>query len=98
MEIKITENGTSVTLAIEGYLDTRTAKDAEEVFAEVGQKYDEILIDLAGTSYISSAGIRVLRKLYANMYKKGGRFSMINPGEEVLRVLEMTGLLDLLHL
>ncbi|MBQ7505757.1 MAG: STAS domain-containing protein [Lachnospiraceae bacterium] len=98
MEIKKMENGTALTLAIEGYLDTRTAKEADVVFQEAAKDYEEIILDLAGTSYISSAGIRILRKLQLAMYKKGGRFSMIHLGEEVTRVLEMTGLLDLLKL
>ena len=98
MEIQVREDTEPVTIEIKGYIDTRTAKEAGRVFDEMSAKYDEVILDMAEVSYISSAGIRVLRNLYVSLYKKGGSLDMKNIGSSMQSVLEMTGLLDLLHL
>ena len=98
METKVIENGDKAEIALVGRLDTMTYRDAEALFTEVGNRVNEVTLDMAELTYISSAGIRALRTIYMIMYKKGGKLSMKNVGEYVMEVFEMTGLTGLLNL
>lgn len=98
METQIIEHDDSVELILKGHLDTKTAKETEGIFHEMGEKYDNVTLDMGGVSYISSAGIRALRDLYMTLYNKKGTLSMVNVGDVVMNVLEMTGLKGLLKL
>lgn len=96
MTAKLSEEGNRCVIRLDGRLDTSSAGEAGRIFADAAAQHSEVVLDLAGISYVSSAGIRVLRDLYAAIYQKKGHLQMINAGSSVLDVLEMTGLLELL--
>ena len=98
METKVLETAEGAEIVLIGRLDTKTAKEAEVVFTEVGEKYADVCLNMAELAYISSAGIRAIRNLYMILYRKSGRLSVKNPGENVLEVFEMTGLSGLLNI
>lgn len=56
----------------------------------------QILVDMGGVDYISSAGIRVLVLYARQLGNIQGRLSVINASSSVRKVLEMTGLGGLL--
>ena len=98
METKVIENGSQVTVKITGDLDTNTKTEAEAVLVEEAKTHESLIIDMSGVNYISSAGIRVLRKTYMTLYKKGGKMKMQNITENVMSVLKMTGVDDMIEL
>ncbi|MBR5420655.1 MAG: STAS domain-containing protein [Lachnospiraceae bacterium] len=98
METKVIENGDGAEIVINGRLDTKTSKEAEAVFSEAGNKYDSVSLNMADVSYVSSAGIRAIRNLYMILYRKSGKLSVKNVGENVMEVFEMTGLSGLLNI
>ena len=98
METELMEIEGGAVLKLKGRLDTKTSKDAADVFTEVGEKYDNVTLDLKDLSYISSAGIRAVRNLYMILFRKKGTLSVENPGENVLSVFKMTGLSNLFNL
>ena len=58
MEIKSTTEGTRLTIAVSGRVDTVTAPELE-----AGLKFGDatcVVIDLANVPYMSSAGLRLL--------------------------------------
>ena len=55
------ENG-NVTLTISGRLDTTTAPELEKTLDSVLEGTKELIFDMAGLEYISSAGLRVILK------------------------------------
>jgi anti-sigma B factor antagonist len=95
METKVIDHGEDAEIWMKGHLDTRTAGEADKLFAEVGETHQNVTLDFAELSYISSAGIRALRNLYMILYRKGGKLLVINPNENVRDVFEMTGLTTL---
>ncbi len=97
METKLIENGDTAEIALIGRLDTKTSRQADTLFSEVGGKFSGVTLDMTELSYISSAGIRAIRNLYMALYRKGGSLSVKNAGENVLDVFEMTGLKGLLQ-
>lgn len=98
METKVIENGSEVTIIIKGDLDTNTKAEAEAVLVEEAKNHESVIIDMSGVNYISSAGIRVLRKTYMTLYNKGGRLKMQNITDTVMSVLKMTGVDDMIEL
>lgn len=60
MEIEKTENGTEVTLALTGRMDTTTAPQLEEKIQESLEGTEKLILDFEKLEYLSSAGLRVL--------------------------------------
>ena len=90
MEIKKDIEGEKLTLTVGGRLDTNTSPELEAEMALDGVK--EVVFDLAGLEYISSAGLRVLMAAQKAMRACGGKMSVANPNAMVKGVLDMTGL------
>ena len=62
MNIDKNYNDKELTLTVEGRIDTLTSKELEdEITAELGN-FDSLILDFANLEYISSAGLRVLKK------------------------------------
>ena len=85
-------NGTTLTVALDGRLDTNTAPAFEAFVNENLAGVDALVLDCAALAYISSAGLRVLLSLQ----KKMQAMKLICVGELVMEVFEMTGFADIL--
>lgn len=96
MNIKLINRGTEGELLLEGHLDSGTSPEAEAVFAQVAERFDRVVLNLAQLEYISSAGLRVLKRLHMDMKKKGGDLVLKNVRDMVMEVFEMTGFSGLL--
>ena len=95
MNITTKKENTTLTVALEGRLDTTTAPELD-VFAEQElADTQELVLDFADLEYISSAGLRVLLKLQKVMNKKES-MKLIHVGEVVKEVFEITGFTDIL--
>lgn len=95
MNIVKTSEGTKLTLAVEGRLDTTTAPQLE---AEIKNSLDgvtELVLDFEKLEYLSSAGLRVLLAAQKVMNKQG---SMVvrHVNETIQEVFEVTGFVDIL--
>lgn len=95
MNIDIKRNTEETVLVVEGRLDTTTAPVLEKIISEDIEGTKELILDMAGLEYISSAGLRVLLGAQKKMQKIGS-MTLKNVGEEVMDVLEMTGFADIL--
>ena len=97
MKIEKTLNGTSLTLALSGRLDTTTAPDLEQEARASLDGMQTLTLDLAALEYISSAGLRVLLSMQKTMNKQG---TMIvrNVNDTVREVFDITGFSDILTL
>jgi anti-anti-sigma factor len=51
----------------------------------------ELVVDLAGSAYLSSGGIRVFNGLKKEMKRRNGRLALTSVGEYPLKVLDMAG-------
>ena len=60
MTIQKMKNGSALTIAPEGRLDTITAPELEAVLKEELNGVEDLTFDLEKLDYISSAGLRVL--------------------------------------
>ena len=91
MKSDIRVTGTTMTVALEGRLDTLTAPELQKAFdAYRLSEVSEIVLDLGKTEYISSAGLRVLLQAYKGMMR-GGVLRVVNANEITRKVFEVTG-------
>ena len=88
------ENGKTL-MKIEGRLDTTTAPELEKAINGEGDELKSLALDFKGVDYISSAGLRVLLTAQKKMNAQG-YMELINVGETVMDVFEMTGFADIL--
>ena len=95
MDIQKTKNDTTLTLTIQGRIDTTTAPQLEaEVKADV-EGITELRLDFADVAYISSAGLRVLLSAQKLMNRQG-RMVLLHVNESVMEIFEVTGFVDIL--
>ena len=96
MTINVERDFELVTLEITGRLDTTTAPNLESVINELSDDTKELIFDMSGVEYISSAGIRVLLGAYKKMNTSHGIMRIEKANDMVREVFEMTGLWKLL--
>ena len=96
MNIKLINRGQEGELVLEGRLDTLTAPEADEVFNQMAERFKKIVLNMAGVEYVSSAGLRTLKRLHMAMKKKNGSLVLTNVRKMVMEVFEMTGFAGLL--
>lgn len=95
MEIRKTKNGSILSLAVEGRLDTTTAPRLEAELRQSIGGVERLELDLAALEYISSAGLRVLLSARKVMNRQG-EMVLRNVNETVMEILEVTGFSDIL--
>ena len=98
MEIKLINHGEAGELLLIGRLDSTTVGDTEEIFNQMSERFAELTLNLENLEYISSAGLRVLKKLHVLMNKKGGKLELTKVKPMVMEVFEMTGFSGLLRI
>lgn len=95
MKIIKNQNGGSLTIALEGRLDSSTAPELEQAIKGSLDGVTELVMDFARLDYISSAGLRVLLSAQKTMSKQGS-MKVIHVNEMVMEVFEVTGFSDIL--
>ena len=96
MTINVERDFELVTLEITGRLDTTTAPNLDSVINELPEDTKELIFDMSGVEYISSAGIRVLLGAYKKMSIKQGAMRIEKANVMVCEVFEMTGLSEMI--
>ena len=96
MTIEIKKNQEQTVIAIVGRLDTITAPALEKTINEDIGDTKNLILDVKGMEYISSAGLRILKLLYMALRKKDGELEIKNVNKLVMEVFEMTGFADIL--
>ncbi len=97
MNIKKTREGNTMTIALEGRLDTTTAPVLEEELKKEISGVEELYFDFQALDYISSAGLRVLLSAQKTMNKQG-KMVIKNANEDVMEIFEVTGFVDILSI
>jgi anti-sigma B factor antagonist len=87
--------GTKLTAAFEGRLDTNTTPQAEQELTGSLDNAKELILDFKQLDYISSAGLRLLLMLQKKMNNQGS-MTIINANDMVKEIFEVTGFSDVL--
>ena len=97
MTIEMKKTDAQTVLEVSGRLDTTTAPVLDKTISEDIAANTNLILDLKGLEYISSAGLRVLLSAQKRMQKQGS-MKLKNVCEEVMEVCEMTGFADILEI
>ena len=73
MELTVKKENGTLTIALSGRLDTSTAPQAEKAMEDNLAGVTQLVFDLDGLSYTSSAGLRVFLKAQKHMNRQGSR-------------------------
>ena len=95
MTIEIKKNAAETTLEVAGRLDTIAAPVLDKTINEDIEGTKDLILDLKGVEYISSAGLRVLLTAQKKM-ELIGSMKVRNVSVAVMKILEMTGFADIL--
>ena len=95
MTVQKTLDGTKLTAAISGRLDTSTTPEAEKALKDGLDKVTELVLDFKELDYISSSGLRLLLSLQKQMNTQGS-MKLINVNDIVGESCEITGFADIL--
>lgn len=96
MNIKLISDGRNGELILEGWVDSVSAPDVEAAFIQSTDRFDRVIVNMAKMDYITSAGLRVLKKMHMAMKNKGGELIITNVNKATMEVFEVTGFAGLL--
>ena len=95
MTIEIKKSNLETIIEVTGRLDTITAPVLDKTINEDIGDTRNLVLDIKGVEYISSAGLRVLLGAQKKMQKIGS-MKVTGVCEAVMEVFEMTGFADIL--
>ena len=97
MNINKKQDGSTLTVALEGRLDTVTAPQLEGDLRSSVNGVTELVFDLEKLDYVSSAGLRVLLSAQKVM-KRQGDMVIRNVKPEIMEIFDVTGFSDILNI
>lgn len=96
MDIKKTTDGSKLTVAVSGRLDTNTAPQLESELKGCLDGVTDLTLDFSALDYISSAGLRVLLSVKKLMNTWNGDMKVVGCNDIVKEIFEVTGFTDIL--
>ena len=97
MKIESKKVGTTLTITMEGRLDTVTTPDLEQELKSQLDGTTELILDFGGVGFVSSAGLRTILWAQKQMPNKSG-ITLKNVNENVREVFVLTGLNGILNI
>lgn len=95
MTITKEQQDSSLTLALEGRLDTITAPQLEAELKGGLDGVTVLILDLKDLVYLSSAGLRIILAAQKQMNRQG-KMTVRHVCETIMEVFEVTGFTDIL--
>ena len=90
MKTTMNREGDKLTVKVEGRLDTLTAPEFDDELKPALEGVKELLLDLEGLEYISSAGLRVLLGT-CQIMEEQGKMYVTNVDDDVMDIFGLTG-------
>ena len=97
MELSGERDGDVLVLTPEGRIDGSNSADFQSAVMErIDEGSESILLDFAGISYISSAGLRAVLILAKKLNQVSGRFALCSMQKSVQSVFEVSGFVKII--
>jgi anti-sigma B factor antagonist len=77
---------------VSGRIDSSNAGEFDRVLKEVASRKYNVVLELSGVEYISSAGLRAIVALWRECQKHRGDVILAQPSERVVEVMSLAGL------
>src|SRR5262245_49864499 len=98
-DLKEEQKGDVFILRIRGRLDAFSSPNAEQkVFSALKSGQNKVLLDLAGVTYLSSAGMRMLLSTTKKLRTESGKVAVCSMTPNVMDILKMSGFDHVLEL
>lgn len=95
LELSTERTGRTAVVSIRGELDAYTAPGLEELCSNIVEEgADSLVLDLSGTTFLDSSGLRAIVALHQRVEDARGELTLERPGHHIIRLLEITGLRD----
>ena len=94
LSIEVSSDEGGSTLALSGEVDPYTTEQLDAAIDEALATDPRLVLDLAGVTFIDSAGLRSLIRAQRAAESTAGSLVLRAPRSSTLRVLEITGLTD----
>ena len=98
MTITKNQNGDTVTLLVDGRLDTNTSPEMQAAILEAFKNAKNLVLDLEKVVYVSSAGLRALLIGQKTASSKGGKMEVIHVAPTVKSVFNSVGFSKILNI
>ena len=96
MQMQINDAGSTATIVMVGRLDIPGAEVVALPLATLSGSKNELIIDMAGVTFIASIGLRHLLAAAKVVQRRGGRLLLLNPAAAVAEVIRTSGLMEYL--
>jgi anti-anti-sigma factor len=90
----VIEQGTPVLFLV-GRLDHARAEELREAAVQLLTGSPDLIVDLSGVNYLSSAALKIFETLAGEQSQRGGRLTLRAPSIAAQLALELSGLLTL---
>ena len=77
---------------VSGRIDSSNAAEFDRVLKEIVSRKHNVVLEMSGVDYISSAGLRAMVALLRECKKHKGDVILASPSERVVEVLALAGL------
>ena len=77
---------------VKGRIDSSNAAEFDRVLKEVAGRKHNVVLEMGGVEYISSAGLRAMVALLRECKRHSGNVVLATPSQRVTEVLELAGL------
>jgi len=91
MEVENRKEGNTIVASISGRLDTNTTGLFDAAILPLISDGKNLLINLTGLEYISSAGLRSILTVAKKVKESQGKFALSSPTKMVDEVFDMSG-------
>src|ERR1700740_2467782 len=85
-----------VKVVLDGRLDITGAGVIDLQFNAIAGSHRGVVVDMTNVSFLASIGIRTLLLGAKAIQRRGGALVLLNPVDDVVKVLEVTGVTDLM--
>lgn len=90
----------NLIITLEGELDHHSSK---EIRKKIDSEYynnnlKNMVLDLGNLNFMDSSGIGLIMGRYKNCKEQYGKLSIVNINPKVERILEMSGLMEIVHI
>ena len=79
-------------IVLAGRFDIEGAQQIDLRFSGLTANQKAVVVDMAGVNFLASIGIRTLVLAAKAIAQRGGRMVLLNPDENVTKVLQMAGI------
>lgn len=94
MSLKSREEGEVCIVELNGEIDAKTAPSISSEVLDLTKDKSKIIIDLTEVPYMSSAGLRMLLKLFRTVTSNSGELVLVGLSEEIEDTMQVTGFLQ----